>query len=71
MAKVLPYISWKQQFGSASNRVGFGVGLFLFGVGGGILGCWFFLRFTLKNDGLFDEEGGERGKQSQAKVNNN
>lgn len=30
-----------------------------------------FLRFTLKNDGLFDEEGGERGKQSHAKVNNN
>lgn len=28
-----------------------------------------FLKFTLENDGLFDEEGGGRGKQSHARVN--
>ena len=35
---------------------------------GGFCGV-FFLRFTLKNDGLFDEEGGGRGKQSHAEIN--
>lgn len=28
-----------------------------------------FLRFTLENAGLLDEEGGGRGKQSHARVN--
>lgn len=36
------------------------------GVGGVVVG---FLRFTLENDGLFDEQGVGRGKQSHARVN--
>lgn len=35
------------------------------GVGGVIV---VFLRFILANDGLFDEQGGGQGKQSNARV---